>query len=128
MHELSVASAVLDTVRRHAHGRRVTLVSLRVGRLRQVVPDSLRFYFEIVARDTICEDAGLELSEIEARLSCSQCGHQWEPVFPAFRCPECASAEVVLLSGEELEVEYIEVEESHAITADEQETECTGPR
>ena len=42
---------------------------MRVGRLRQVVPDSLRFYFEIVARDTVCEDARLELDEIEARAA-----------------------------------------------------------
>jgi len=117
MHELSVASAVLDTATKHARGRPVTAVGLRVGRMRQVVPGSLRFYFEIVARDTVCEHARLELSEIEARLSCSACGHEWEPPFPAFRCPDCASGEVTLLSGEELEVEYIEVEEPQAVTA-----------
>jgi hydrogenase nickel incorporation protein HypA/HybF len=128
MHELSVASAVLDTVRRHARGRPVAVVSLRVGRLRQVVPGSLRFYFEIVARDTICEHARLELTDVEVRLSCSVCGHEWEPPFPAFRCPECASGEIALLSGEELEVEYIEVEEPQVVTADGQEAGCTGPR
>ena len=67
MHELSVATAVLNTAVKHAADRPVSVVSMRVGRLRQVVPDSLRFYFEIVARDTVCEDAELELVEIEAR-------------------------------------------------------------
>ena len=128
MHELSVASAVLDTVHRHADGRRVTLVSLRVGRLRQVVPDTLRFYFEIVARDTVCEDARLELLEVDARLRCSACGREWEPLFPAFRCPQCTSAEVSVVCGEELEVDYIEVDEPQAVTAGGEEAACIGPR
>ena len=60
MHELSVSAAVVDTAVRHAAGRKVTHVHLRVGALRQVVPDSLAFYFEIVARDTLCEGAALD--------------------------------------------------------------------
>ena len=53
MHELSLSSAIVNTVVKHAAGRQVSLVSLRVGRLRQVVPDTLEFYFELVARDTV---------------------------------------------------------------------------
>ena len=45
---------------KHAAGRRVTVVSLRIGHLRQVVPDSLAFYFELVSRETLCEGARLE--------------------------------------------------------------------
>ncbi len=111
MHELSVARAVLNTAIRHADGREVIVVSLRVGRLRQVVPDSLRFYFEIVARDSACEHARLELEELEVRLRCGACAREWDMLDPAFRCPRCASADVSVLSGEELEVAYIEVEE-----------------
>ena len=114
MHELSVATAVLNTALKHADDRRVTVVNLGVGRLRQVVPDPLRFYFEIVARDTVCEGAALELVEIDARLECSDCSRQWFPEIPAFRCPDCSSAQVEVLAGEELEVDYIEVEEQEA--------------
>ena len=78
----------------------------------------MRFYFEIVARDTVCEHTRLEKSEIEARLSCSACGRESEPSFPIFPCPDCESGDVALLSGEELEVEYIEVEEPQAVTAE----------
>lgn len=117
MHELSVASAVLNTAAKHAGERIVTVVSLRVGGLRQVVPESLRFYFEIVARDTVCEHARLELTEIDPRLYCLRCGREWEPLVPAFRCPDCSAAEVTVLGGEELEVDYIEVEEEGACIA-----------
>jgi hydrogenase nickel incorporation protein HypA/HybF len=78
------------------------------------VPDSLRFYWEIVARDTACEDAKLELVEIATELRCAPCEHLWSPQIPAFRCPACGSADVLVLAGEELEVDYIEVEEREA--------------
>lgn len=111
MHELSIATAVLGTALRHAGDRPVELVAMRVGKLRQVVPDSLRFYWEVVARDTVCEDARLELTEIGVGLRCEECEHRWEPLIPAFRCPGCGSAHVAIEAGEELEIDYLELKE-----------------
>jgi hydrogenase nickel incorporation protein HypA/HybF len=114
VHELSVSAAVVDTAIRHAAGRKVTSVHLRVGALRQVVPDSLAFYFEIVARDTLCEGAVLEQELIAARLRCETCETEWEADAPAFRCPGCAGGDVTVVCGEELEVETIDVEQQEA--------------
>jgi hydrogenase nickel incorporation protein HypA/HybF len=131
MHELALAGAVIDTAERHAGGRRVTLIQLRLGELRQVVPDSLVFYFEHVARGTLCEGAALEYETVSAALGCAECGASWELATtlgsdPArqgqtppggarpqvsFRCPQCGSADVAIESGNEFEVESIEVEE-----------------
>jgi hydrogenase nickel incorporation protein HypA/HybF len=128
MHELSVAQAIVDTATRHADGRRVTLVTLRLGTLRQVVPNSLTFYFEIVARDTLCEGAELELELVAARLRCPDCAFEWDPAppplathgpiervpaLPTFRCPDCGAPGAVEAGGE-LEVESIEVEDVQA--------------
>lgn len=115
VHELSLSSAIVNTVAKHAGGRRVTVVSLRVGRLRQVVPDTLEFYFEFVARDSVCEGARLEQEVIPARLRCRGCGDEWEIEIPAFRCPACAGSDVEVASGDEFEVESIEVEEAECI-------------
>lgn len=111
MHELSIATAVLNTALKHAEDRPVSVVSMRVGSLRQVVPDSLRFYFEIVARDTACEHARLELVEIAAAARCGSCATEWELADPVFRCPQCSSADVMIVAGEELQVDYIEVDD-----------------
>jgi hydrogenase nickel incorporation protein HypA/HybF len=111
MHELSVSSAVLDTVLKHAAGRRVTVVSLRVGHLRQVVPDSLAFYFELVSRETLAEGARLEQEVVPARLRCDGCGSEWDPEDVWFRCTGCGGPGDVI-AGNELEVESIEVEEA----------------
>ena len=115
MHELSLSSAIVGTVVKHAEGRRVTVVSLRVGRLRQVVPDTLEFYFEFVAKGTVCEGARLEQELLEARLRCESCEHEWSIETPAFRCPICCGAEVEIAGGNEFEVESIEVEEAECI-------------
>jgi hydrogenase nickel incorporation protein HypA/HybF len=115
VHELSLSSAIVNTVAKHAAGRRVTLVNLRVGRLRQVVPDTLEFYFEFVARDTVCEGARLEQEVIAARLRCRPCELEWEVELPAFRCPACGGSDVEIAGGNEFEVESIEVEEAECI-------------
>jgi hydrogenase nickel incorporation protein HypA/HybF len=119
MHELSLSGAVVNTVVKHAAGRPVSLVSLRIGRLRQVVPDTLEFYFEFVARGTVCEGAQLELQIVPAALRCTPCAHEWEIQIPAFRCPTCGGGDVVVARGDEFEVESIEVQSSEV-----EEAEC----
>jgi hydrogenase nickel incorporation protein HypA/HybF len=110
VHELSLASAIVGTVERHAEGQPVRAISLRVGALRQVVPDALEFYLGFVGRDTVCEGARLELDVVPARLAC--CGGEWEP--PSFRCPSCGGAGEIV-SGDEFLVESIEIEEAACI-------------
>jgi hydrogenase nickel incorporation protein HypA/HybF len=115
VHELALSSAIVATVDKHAAGRRVTLVTLRVGRLRQVVPETLEFYFEFVARGSVCEGARLEQELLEARLRCNPCGTEWSIDVPAFRCPSCGEGDVAVVTGNEFQVESIEVEEAECI-------------
>jgi hydrogenase nickel incorporation protein HypA/HybF len=110
MHELSLSRAILDTADRYAAGRRVVRVSVAIGALRQVVPDSLAFYFEILARGTVCEGALMQQRLVPARLRCT-CGEDWELAELSFRCPRCARADVTVLDGDQLRVDSIEVEE-----------------
>ena len=116
MHELSLSGAIVNTVVKHAAGRRVALVTMRVGALRQVVPDTLDFYFGFVSKGTVCEGARLEQELIPARLRCVGCEREWEIELPIFRCPDCGSADgIEVASGNEFEVESIEVEEAECI-------------
>ncbi len=110
MHELSLSRSILDAALAHADGRPVVAVDVTAGALRQVVPSTLSFYFEIVSRGTSCEGAQLRTHVAPARLRCG-CGREWELHEPAFRCPRCSGGEVTVLSGEELTVDSIEVQE-----------------
>jgi hydrogenase nickel incorporation protein HypA/HybF len=122
VHELSLSSAIVNTAVKHCRGQRVAVVSLRVGKLRQVIPETLDFYFEFVARDTLCEGARLEQALIEAVLRCEPCEYEWAIEIPAFRCPRCSGSEVVIAGGNEFEVESIELIEEEEVA------ECIGPR
>lgn len=110
MHELSLSTAVLETVRRHASGRRVKAVNLRIGRLRQVVPDALEFYWGIVTRSTECEGSRLEQDIVPVRLRCRTCDEEWEPEFALFRCPSCPGSQVDVERGDEFLVDSIVLE------------------
>lgn len=108
MHELAISRAILDTALRHAEGRPVTAISLRVGAMRQVVPDSLEFYLGIACRETPAEGAELEVEVVEALMRCTACSQEWEPA--PFGCPACGEPGEVV-AGEELEVDSITIEE-----------------
>jgi hydrogenase nickel incorporation protein HypA/HybF len=121
VHELAVAQAIVAAAARHAEGRPVSVVRVRVGRLRQVVPEYLGFYFEVASKGTDCEGAELEWERVDSRLACSACGAEWDPAPPPartgdelivrFRCPECESADHRVVSGDEIVVESIDVTE-----------------
>ena len=116
MHELSLSGAIVNTVEKHAAGRPVSVVNMRIGALRQVVPDTLDFYFGFVSKGTVCEDARLEQELIPARLRCGECAAEWEIELPVFLCPACGSSgRIEVASGEEFEVESIQVEEAECI-------------
>ncbi|HYJ00032.1 MAG TPA: hydrogenase maturation nickel metallochaperone HypA [Thermoleophilaceae bacterium] len=112
MHELSIAQALIEIVDRHAGGRRVTRVEVKVGRLRQVVPDALDFAFELVSQGTPVEGAELVLEDVPAAGTCASCGSDTPlPELP-LACRRCGSFDVELTQGEELRVEALEIEET----------------
>jgi hydrogenase nickel incorporation protein HypA/HybF len=64
MHELGIAASVLDAVRTEVGmrpGFRAIAVALRVGALAGLDPESLRFGFEAMVRDSDLEPLRLEV-------------------------------------------------------------------
>jgi hydrogenase nickel incorporation protein HypA/HybF len=110
VHELALTNSIVEIVERYAARRRVTKVVVTIGALRQVVPGSLRFYFGMVSRDTVCDGAVLILNVASARARCEACQAEWKLELPLFLCPECGGAGRPV-TGEEFEVESIEVVE-----------------
>jgi hydrogenase nickel incorporation protein HypA/HybF len=116
MHELSIADAVVRIVRAHAEGRRVTIVELKVGHLRQVVPSSLAFAFGLVAEGTEVEGAELRQEVVAAAGRCRACGAVSELPGLPLSCSACGGFELDVLRGEELLVDALELEEEGALT------------
>ena len=111
MHEMAIAGSVLDGVLRHAEGKRVTHVQLKIGHLRQVVPSSLEFSWTLVTRGTAAEDAVLGIERIEAIGACRSCGRQTPQTGFPFRCGLCGDYALDVVSGTELLIDWLEVED-----------------
>jgi hydrogenase nickel incorporation protein HypA/HybF len=117
MHELSIAEAVVGIADRHAGGRRVTVVELKVGHLRQVVPSALEFAFELVAQGTAVEGAELKMEQVAAAGDCRGCGAETPlPEFP-LACRFCGGLDVEVTRGEELLVDSLELEDEMVATS-----------
>jgi hydrogenase nickel incorporation protein HypA/HybF len=111
MHELSIADALVGIACRHAAGRPVVRVDVKVGHLRQVVPTALTFAFELVAQGTAVEGAELAIEEVPAVGRCRACEAQTVLAGFPLQCARCEGLDLELLSGEELQVESLELEE-----------------
>jgi len=113
MHEMSIAQSLLDIILQEGethHVRRVVSVALKVGELSSVVPESLRFCFELIAQGTIVEGAELQIERVPVTSRCEDCGAKFSVEQLAFICPSCGSRRVEVLSGRELNIQSLEVE------------------
>ena len=111
MHELSIADALARIALRHAGGRRIESVEVKVGHLRQVVPDALTFAWTLITDGTEAEGAELIVEEVPAAGVCRGCGmeSEWD-AFP-LACEACGSVDVEILRGEELLVDALTTQE-----------------
>jgi hydrogenase nickel incorporation protein HypA/HybF len=118
MHELSIADAVAEVARRHADGRRVARVELKVGYLRQVVPSALEFAWQLITEGTSLEQAELVIEEIPPRGRCRTC--ETETTMESFplQCGRCGGLDLELLAGEELLVDALELEDDPQLEDD----------
>jgi hydrogenase nickel incorporation protein HypA/HybF len=102
VHELSLCEAIARTVVVRAAGRRVRTVRLRIGHLRQVVPDTMTFCWEMVTAGTGLECTELDIEHVVATVACDDCGAMTTLDAPVLACASCGSRAVTLRSGEEL--------------------------
>lgn len=113
MHELSVTESILKIALQHAekaNATRVTDLHLVMGELSSMVDDSIQFYWEIVARDTIAGKAVLHFRRVPAELQCLTCSEKYHLNNGELICPKCKSAGARILAGEEFALESIDVE------------------
>jgi hydrogenase nickel incorporation protein HypA/HybF len=108
MHELSVTQGIVDTISERMGDTRITGVRLEIGRLSGVLPDQVRFCFDLVCAGTALDGAWLEIVEPRGMARCQSCGVEFEPLNVLALCP-CGSADVQIRSGQELRITALEV-------------------
>jgi hydrogenase nickel incorporation protein HypA/HybF len=113
MHEMGIALQIVEiataSIPPDAGDVRVERVHLKIGKLAAVVPESLRFCFDVAIKDTALDGAQLVIEELPVVARCKDCGQQWTINEPAFKCENCDSGSLEILSGRELDIESIEI-------------------
>ncbi|WNC91503.1 hydrogenase maturation nickel metallochaperone HypA [Paraburkholderia sp. FT54] len=108
MHELSIASSVVEICAEQAHGARVRRVTLEIGQLSAVMPEAIRFCFDVCAKDTAVEGATLDIVVIPGEARCLTCGATLAVDVPFGQCA-CGSESLELISGQQLKIRQMEV-------------------
>lgn len=113
MHELGIAQSVLEAVQAEAAKRssKPVKVGLRLGELSAVDPDALRFSFEALTVETDLQGLELEIEFCRRRHRCLECGTEFDVKDFIFDCPQCRCNRNECISGDELQLAYVELEE-----------------
>lgn len=113
MHELAICGSIAEIVTRRAAERPVDVIYLRIGRLRQVVPETLRYCWDLVSADTELDGAVLEVEEVPASIVCNTCGSTSVlDDLPLFVCSVCGGVDLDVVSGEEFLITAIDLVEA----------------
>jgi hydrogenase nickel incorporation protein HypA/HybF len=107
VHELGITQQVVEIACENARGARVRRIVLEIGKLSAVLPDAVRFCFELCSQDTLAEGATLEIIEPPGVARCRACGGEVELERPFGRCA-CGGSDLEWLRGEELRIKELE--------------------
>lgn len=115
MHEMGIAMEIVEiakaSIPADMQDAKVRRVNLQVGKLSAIVPDSLRFCFELVVKETPLDGAELVIEELPVVARCKDCHNEWTVAQAVFTCSACQSGSIDLLSGRELDITSIEIED-----------------
>ena len=113
MHELAITESLLKLSLQHAekaNAKRITRLNIVMGELATMVDDSIQFYWEIIAKDTIAEKATLHFRRVPAELQCTTCFEKYHPTDKELVCPKCGGVGAKVIAGEEFALESIDVD------------------
>ena len=110
MHELGITQNVVAIVAERARGQKVLRVTLEVGKLSGMLPEAIRFCFDICSQGTPLQGARLHIIEPEGRGQCSGCGAEPALSAPLGRCPACGEPTLRMVAGTELKIKEMETE------------------
>jgi hydrogenase nickel incorporation protein HypA/HybF len=113
MHEASVASEILHIVQQAAAAGgvdKVTTITLQIGAFSCIQPDLLQFAFDVISRNTVAQDAKLQIISMPGKAWCNHCQQEYEITFTQRACPVCGIVSREIVGGKEAVVQSIEGE------------------
>ncbi len=112
MHELPVTESILNISIDHAkkaNATKIAKIHIVIGKLSSIVDDSVQFYWDIISKGSIADNATLQFHRVEAEIECLQCQHHYILENELIPCPKCGSIQIKFLTGEEFYIDSIEI-------------------
>jgi len=108
---MSEALRMAEEAAMTAHAKRILKLRLRIGSLSGVVPEAIRFAFDVVSQGTLAEGGTLEIEQVQAVCWCATCQAEFESVDFFNECPRCHNPSGDLRRGRELDIAAVVLEE-----------------
>ena len=112
MHELSVAEEIINIANQYLpveNNTEVLSVKVEIGKLSNILPDSLEFCYDALIGDTKLKGSKLIIEEIPVTVKCDDCKRTTVIEHIIFECKNCKSSKVKLITGNELKVTELEI-------------------
>jgi hydrogenase nickel incorporation protein HypA/HybF len=105
VHEMSIATALIEQVLEHAEKNNLSHVEdvlIEVGALQLVVPEALEAAFAASSIGTPAADAVLRQEEVAIQARCRSCSHAFHPAIDRYLCPQCGHADAEIIAGRDI--------------------------
>ena len=72
MHELGITRNIVAIILEEANGKKVKRVTLEIGKLSAIIPDSIHFCFDICCKETLLLRfrVSVNVSNVKQKISC----------------------------------------------------------
>ena len=113
MHELPVTRDILNIAlneAKAAQSAKINTIYLVVGELSGVSSECVQFYFDILKKGGIAEEATLDFKHIPGEFKCRDCLTTFTLGNSHWACPNCQGFNVEITAGRECYIESLEVE------------------
>jgi hydrogenase nickel incorporation protein HypA/HybF len=114
MLEISVCQSILKAIVEEfpdVQMDQIREIHLKAGILNCLEPYILQKIFKMMIKGTDLENATLIVEQPSVVVDCDVCGSQFPVVHYVFDCPHCGSSSTTIISGNELEINKIIIEE-----------------
>ena len=111
MHELGITQSIVAACCERCGTARVSRVTVEIGRLCAVMPDAVRFCFDVCARGIALEGAELQIIDLPGRGRCRDCGREMD-MDDLLACCDCGAFGLECIGGQELRIRSMEVFET----------------
>jgi hydrogenase nickel incorporation protein HypA/HybF len=109
MHELGITENIVAIACERANNQPIEKLTLVIGQLTAIMPDAIKFCFDVCSENTLLAGAELEILEIAGLAKCQKCQTEFSINEPYGICPQCDSINLDIIAGEELQIQSIEV-------------------